>query len=92
MGRNEIVNQLMRRTGSNRDECEQFCDTLVDIVSDALLSGDRVLWKGFLSIEVSERSPRNGRNPKTNEITTFPAVKTVKCRISKFIKDMLNSK
>ena len=42
-----------------------------------------------MSIEIGERSERDARNPSTGEIEHFPAVKTVKVKVSKKIKDAL---
>lgn len=97
MGRTEIIKQLAERiygnaTNKELQECASFCDTLVDIFTDALTNEERIIWKGFLSAEVVERAERKGRNPQTNEIVTFPAVKMINCKISKSIKDAINNK
>lgn len=97
MGRNEIIKQLAERiygntTSKDLQECASFCDALVDIFTDALVNDKRIIWKGFLSAEVAERAERKGRNPQTDEVVTFPAVKTVNCKISKQIKDAINNR
>ena len=89
MGKNEIIKQLAERIYGNVTD---FCDTLVDIFTDALLEDKKILWKGFLSAEVVERGERRGRNPNTNEIVTFPPTKTIKCKISETIKKAVNGK
>ena len=48
--------------------------------------------KGFATFETKERDERQGRNPKTGKVDTYPAFKSVKCRISKNLKDAVNGK
>ena len=50
MGKNEIVKQLAERIYGNVNEknirkCTEFCDTLVDIFTDALLDDKKITWK-----------------------------------------------
>lgn len=97
MSRTEIIKQLAERIFGNATEkelqqCTQYCDTLVDIIVDALLENKKIIWKGFMSFEVTERRQRQGRHPQTNEVVTFPPVKSIKCKMSKAIKDAVNEK
>lgn len=97
MSKAEIIKKIAEKMyGSVNDKSIQqstaFCDTLEEVITDALLDGEKILWKGFISIEVSERAERKGRHPQTDEIVIFPSVKSIKCRISKAIRDAVNGK
>lgn len=97
MSKKDIIKKLAERIYGNVTEfeiqqCTQFCDTLVDIFIDSLIEGKKIAWKGFLSAEVIDRGERRGRNPQTNEVSVFPAIKLVKCKISPSIKDRINGK
>lgn len=97
MSKAEIIKQIAEKMyGNVNDKSIQqstaFCDTLEEIIKNALLDGDKILWKGFISIEVVERAERKGRHPQTDEIVVFPSVKSIKCRVSKAIKDAVNGK
>lgn len=97
MSRTEIIKQLAERifgnaTDSEKQQCTQFCDTLVDIFIDALLNEEKIVWKGFMTVEVIERPERQGRHPQTDEVVTFPPSKSIKCKMCKAIKDMVNEK
>lgn len=100
VGKNEIVKRLaVKKCGTENNitddvlqECSQICDDLVDIFTEALLADEKIVWKGFLSAEVVERGARRGRHPQTNEVVVFPPVKTINCRMSKYIKDAINEK
>lgn len=95
MSKTDIIKKLSERiygdaSESNVQQATQFCDTLVDIFTDGLIEGDKIVWKGFLSAEVVERGQRCGRHPQTDEVVIFPPSKSIKCKISKTIKDIIN--
>ena len=100
IGRNEIVRRLAIKkygTENNVGESElqevgQICDYLVDVFTEAFLENEKIVWKSFLSAEVTQRGERKGRHPLTNEVVTFPPIKTVNCKFSKNIKDAINEK
>lgn len=97
MGRNDIIKELAERiygnaTVSEIQQCTLFCDTLVDIFKESLLNEGKISWKGFLTANVVERGERKGKNPKTNEVTVFPPVKSINCKFSKSIKNLINNK
>lgn len=92
MTKSDIINNIAEKTGLPKSSCESVIDVFADEVKDCLVNGDKLIIKGFIGFEVSERPEREGRNPKTGEVITFPAVKSVKCKISKAIKDAINGK
>lgn len=97
MGKTEIIKQIAKKMyGNVNDKSIQqstdFCNALEEIITNALLNDNKVLWKGFITMEVIERAERKGRHPKTNEIVVFPPVKSVKCKVSKAIRDKINKK
>lgn len=92
MTKSEIINNIAEKTEFSKSVCESVIDCFADEVRDCLVRGDKLLIKGFIGFEVNERPEREGRNPKTGEVDTFPAVKTVKCKISRAIKDAVNGK
>lgn len=97
VSKSEIIRQLADRIYGNETEeeilqCTQFCDTLEEIFTESLIDGKRVVWKGFISAEVVEHGERRGRNPKTDEVDVFPPYKSIKCKISQLIRDIINEK
>lgn len=92
MGRSELVTNISQKTGLSKVDCERVIDAFAESVTESLVNGSKVILKGFMSMEITERPERSGRNPKTGEITTFPAVKSVKCKVAKAIKDAVNNK
>lgn len=92
MGKNEIISEMSLETGMSKIDCEKMIDSFAGIIKRALVDGEKVLIKGFIGFEVSERPERKGRNPKTGEVTVFPETKSIKCKISQSIKDAVNEK
>jgi DNA-binding protein HU-beta len=92
MGRSELITNISQKTGMTKADCERMLDAFSDTVKESLVNGEKIIIKGFMSMEVAERAERSGRNPKTGKIDIFPAVKTVKCKIAKAIKDAVNEK
>lgn len=46
--------------------------TLIEQMSEALASGERIEIRGFGSFSLHHRPPRIGRNPKTGEPVSLP--------------------
>lgn len=97
--RSEIIRRIAtKKNGTNNldpsklQECAQYIDYLEDVITEALLDGEKIVWKGFLSMDITERKSRRGRNPNTGEIVEYPPVKTVNCKMSKQIKDLINDR
>ena len=63
---------------------------LLEIMSDALATGERIEIRGFGSFRTRQRKPRTGRNPKTGEKVDVPAKKIPFFKPSKELKDLVN--
>ena len=83
----EVMSQLM---DTNKKEAEKALNAFVEAVKNAVVEGDRVQIVGFGTFEVTERSERMGRNPKTGESLLVPASKSLKFKPAKALKDAVN--
>ena len=92
MKKSEILNNISHTLGIQRNTCEMIVDAFVAEITNALVNGDKVSIQSFMTFEVGNRAERNARNPATGKIEKFPAVKTVKCKMSREIKDAINNK
>lgn len=92
MTKSEILNNMADKTAMSVQSCEKVLDAFIEEVKECLSNDDKLMIKGFMSFEVTKRPERDGRNPQTGEIIKFKPVKSVKCRISKSIKDAINGK
>ncbi len=91
MTKNELIMNISNQTGLPTTSCESVLDVFAKEIQNCLAKGDKLILKGFMSFEVSERPERRGRNPQTKEVIMFPAVKTIKCRASKAMKEAVNA-
>ena len=100
IGKNEFIKRIaIKRYGtannvddSKLQDCAIFFDCLTDVFTDALLDGEKIMLKGFLTAEARERKSRRGRDPNTGEVVEFPPVKSINIKISKQIKNLVNGK
>ena len=86
MNRLELIAAAAARTGLRADVVEQALQGIQSAITEALATGDRVSLTGFLTLEVVQRSAREGRNPKTGEALTIPARKAVKASAGQSLK------
>lgn len=97
MSKIDIIKEIAERiygdvSEININQVTLFCDTLVDVFTDALIEGKKITWNGFMTMEAVDRGERRGRHPITNEVVIFPPSKSIKCKISQLIKDVVNGK
>jgi len=88
-GKAEIVNRVAELTGIPKTRVALCYDTIFELMAESLNAGDKVAVPSFGTFQVSERAERQGRNPRTGELMTIRAFKTVKFKPSKSLKDNL---
>lgn len=93
IGKTKLVRNVAARTNNiSLDACEQVIDACIEEVIDLLARGDKLVLKNFMSFETIERAEREGRDLRTGKPITYPPVKSVKCRVSKAVRDAVNEK
>ena len=92
MTRGDVIKKISKKKKCNYDTCAFVIDSFFDEVKNALINGDRVLFKDFMVFEVVENNPQRRRNPKTGEVEMYPAHKSVRCKISKTLKNAINER
>lgn len=73
MNREELINAMAAKTGSDRVDAQRAVAALIEIISGTLKKGDSLSLVGFGSFEVRQRAARAGRNPKTGEALKIKA-------------------
>lgn len=68
-----MVSELAQRAGMTKVSAEVALEAVISIISDALVSGDKVQLVGFGTFERKERAARVGRNPRANISVNIPA-------------------
>ncbi len=91
MNKTEFIAAIASRTGLNRMDAEKAVKAYNEIVAEELARGGKVQLVGFGTFEVSSRSGRTGRNPRTGETMEIAASKTPKFKPGKALKDQVNA-
>ncbi len=73
MIKQDIIQQVVERTGLPRNKAEAAVDTIFESLKKALGEGDRIELRGFGVFNVRPRKTGIGRNPRTGtEVTISP--------------------
>ena len=76
--------------GFTRKESAELVDTTLEVMKEALASGEPVKVSGFGKFVVREKSERVGRNPKTGEALSISQRRVLTFRVSQVLRDTLN--
>lgn len=90
MNRAELVEAMAAKTGDTKKATDEALRAFVDVVTDALVKGDKVQLVGFGSFEVRTRAARKGHNPQTKAEIKIPACKAPAFKVGKALKDIVN--
>ena len=88
--RQELIDALTEEVGLSRNDCTNLFEAILNEITDALASGDRVKITGFASFFPHQKPERMGRNPKTLEEVAILPRKVVVFRPSQSLKAKIN--
>jgi DNA-binding protein HU-beta len=86
MTKNELADQVAKRTGLSRSQARQAVDATIEVISDELAAGGEVALAGFGKFSVSHRAARQGRNPSTGETINIAASKAARFSAASALK------
>ena len=80
MNKTELRDAVAEAADLSGAQADKALNAVLDAITSALASGDKVTLPGFGTFETRERSARQGRNPQTGETmqiaaSTAPAFK-----------------
>ena len=90
MTKAELINVVAQKTELSKKDSEKAVSAVVDAITEALASGDKVSLVGFGTFEVKERGERTGINPRTKEEITIAASKLPCFKAGKALKDSVS--
>ena len=90
MNRMELVAAIAEQTELSKKDAEKALKAFTDVITEELKKGGKIQLVGFGTFEVSQRAPREGRNPQTGKTMVIPASKAPKFKAGKALKDALN--
>ncbi len=91
MNKTELVSAMAEKCTLTKKDSEAALNAALEVITEALVKGDKVQLIGFGSFETKVRAERIGRNPKTKaEIkipqSTYPVFKAGKALKDKVAK------
>jgi len=86
----ELIDAVAEKCDVTKKVAGSAIDATFEAISSALAKGEGLTLVGFGSFTVTERSPRQGMNPKTKEKIEIAAKKVVKFKPGKGLKDSVN--
>lgn len=90
MKKNELIAAIAEKEGCSKKEADKALNLVLDTISAALISGEKVSITGFGTFEVRERPARECKNPRTGEAMTTKACKALAFKAGKTLKDAVN--
>lgn len=87
MNKSELIDAIAENTDLSKKDVASVIDAMQDVVSDALVNGDKVALTGFGTFQTSERKARTGINPATGEKIQIAACTVPKFVCGKALKD-----
>lgn len=93
MNKKDVIKEVTNRHSDiTQKKIGEIVDEVLDVIKENLVKGDKVLFAGFGSFEVTERAAREGRNPQTGDTVIIPSCKVPKFKSGKALKDYVNQR
>ena len=89
--RMDLSESVFREVGLSRNESAELVESVLDNISDALVSGENVKISSFGTFSIRDKTERIGRNPKTGEEVPIRPRRVLTFRPSHLMKDRVAS-
>ena len=87
MNKTELIAAITEKTGFTKKDAEKALNSVVDVITESLVKGEKVQLSGFGTFETKDREARVGRNPHTKQAIEIPATRVPSFKASKALKD-----
>jgi len=90
MNKNELVIQMVKKTGVIKSNALKVIDAFVNTVSEELTKKNgKLTIVGFGAFKTIEKKKKKGRNPRTGEEIIIPKKRVVKFVAGKKLKELV---
>ena len=90
MNKTELITLVAQEAEMTKKDAEKAVKAVIDVISDALVKGEKVQVIVFGTFEVRQRKAREGHNPANQKTIQIPASKTPSFKVSKQLKEKVN--
>ncbi len=91
MNKGELVDRIAEKANITKKDADAVLSAILEVIQDAVSSGDKVSLVGFGTFEVRERQAREGRNPATGKPIKIPATKVPAFSAGKIFREKVVS-
>lgn len=91
MTKQDIIDHLTNSCGLHRASAIRAVEGVMETISASLARGEAVTLRGFGTFAVAQREERSAIDFKTKAPIVIPAHRSVKFKISKELKNLLNN-
>lgn len=90
MTKRDLIDSIAENGEVTKAAAGRILDGLLDTISQALKSGDKISLVGFGTFSVTKRAAREGRNPQSGKATKIEAKTVAKFKPGKTLTDLVN--
>ena len=90
MNKDEFITEVASAADLSKTAARSAVDAFINVITDALKSGDDVRLVGFGTFSVARRKASEGRNPRTGEKIQIKAANVPKFKPGKQLRDGIN--
>ncbi len=87
MNKTELIAAIAEKSGASKKDAEKVVNATIEVITGALVKGDKVSLVGFGNFEVRERAAREGKNLHTGAKIKIPACKVPAFKAGKALKE-----
>ncbi|GGA06326.1 integration host factor subunit alpha [Blastomonas marina] len=88
--RADICEAVHKKTGYPKSESQQLVEDVLDLMTEALISGENVKISGFGTFLLRDKAERVGRNPKTGVEVPITPRRVLIFRASQALRDKVS--
>jgi len=90
VNKTELIARVAEKTSLTKKAAGDAVEAVLDTISEALASGEKVTIVGFGTFEVRDRAARRGVNPATGEAIEIPASRVPAFKAGKALKEAVS--
>lgn len=90
MNKTQLTSKLAEKTGMTKGKAGDALNGIIEIITEELKGGGKVILTGFGSFSTVQKKARTGRNPQTGKKISIPACQAPKFKAGKLLKDALS--